>query len=226
MKITPVNYYYDYKGPTFNADNQAAKRSTNNMMMASAAVGLSVLALFVLVFRHKIINFCNKSKEPVSQAGDFYRENIAKAVSKILKKDVTPENLSFVVSKNEFDIDFKTLTKQPGQSAKDVLEKFASATEEYTVGIADKDSVGFLKKVLLEIVKNPEKYKNLRLVPGVKFSVKDNNVVSEWSVFCVNPFSKNLNYYVNSFPKRYTGIAHRKDTIDRILNAEQDIIIL
>ncbi len=89
--------------------------------------------------------------------------------------------------------------------AADYADKLYEKTrQKFIFALTDHDSVDGVVDALKIIAANPEKYKNLRFVPGVELSFaheapKSNNAceISEILAYCINPFSKDLQNFLS-----------------------------
>ena len=97
----------------------------------------------------------------------------------------------------------------------------------FTVAITDHNDIQALPIVLKELIKNPDKYKNLRVVLGCEFGAvwKDSQTQKrpfafEMMYYCINPFDKNIIRYM----KEHLDIRrHVTDLIfDQLHNAFPD----
>lgn len=85
------------------------------------------------------------------------------------------------------------------------LFKSTKGKEKFYFALTDHDGVDGIKKALEIIAKNPEKYKNIRFVPGVELSFahavdKSTNPTetSELLAYCIDPFSKGLTDFLTN----------------------------
>ena len=112
------------------------------------------------------------------------------------------------------------------QAAEYGNELFSKTNEKFIFALTDHDGIEAVKEALKLIAANPDKYKNLRFVPGVELSfhhisekgsadyerLKNATGGSELLVHCINPFSGNLNDFINGLYKR------RDNMINNMLN--------
>lgn len=86
--------------------------------------------------------------------------------------------------------------------------------EKFIFSITDHDGINGSKEALKLIAENPEKYENIRFVPGIELSFAhetDNPdtpiAVSELLAHCINPYSEKTNKFINQL------LSNRKDMI-------------
>lgn len=72
------------------------------------------------------------------------------------------------------------------------------------VAITDHDCISGAKEVVFKIIQNPERYKNVRIVLGVELSTITNKfknlkkpLLIHTHMFCINPFDKDLNDFID-----------------------------
>lgn len=87
----------------------------------------------------------------------------------------------------------------------DRLSKKTNGKEKFYFALTDNDGVEGVKKALTIIAKNPEKYKNIRFIPGVELSFahiadKSPNMTetSDFLAYCIDPFSKGLTDFLSN----------------------------
>ncbi len=85
----------------------------------------------------------------------------------------------------------------------------------FTIALTDHDCIDGTKEIIKLIVRNPEKYKNLKFVAGCEFSVKNNGKHHDITGLALNPFDKNLNDMLNNLREA------RKNTIQSFLDLKQ-----
>ncbi len=103
--------------------------------------------------------------------------------------------------------DVKSLLDQAVNYGNSLFEK---TKEKFVFALTDHDGVEGVKKALQYIAEEPEKYKNIRFVPGAELSFvhavdKGSNPTetSELLAHCINPFDKNVeNFFQNIYTKR------------------------
>ncbi len=93
---------------------------------------------------------------------------------------------------------------------------FSKTGEKFIFALSDHDEIEGVKKALQLIVKNPDKYKNVRFVPSVELSFvhksqKSGNQTegSELLAHCINPFSKNLNNFIKNLHQKRMNMIER-----------------
>lgn len=66
------------------------------------------------------------------------------------------------------------------------------------IGITDHDMLEGAKEAVRIIANNPEKYKNIRVMLGIEFNTHDASRQFEAIGYCINPFDKGLNGFLES----------------------------
>lgn len=189
-------------------------------------------------FFSKIFHKEEVPKPPITIAKDQYRRTIQIGIKEFFDKDISAENLDFIITPEEFKEILPTLkfenfdVKNAKSSNPDkiycadlatetnfgrsetnlfaLLDKVAETADKYNqktgkkflFSITDIDRVDANKHAIELMASNPEKYKNVRFVPGVKMSFthkvpseygKAEFPISEIAVIGINPFSKKIN---------------------------------
>jgi histidinol phosphatase-like PHP family hydrolase len=106
------------------------------------------------------------------------------------------------------------------QAAEYGNELYEKTNEKFIFALTDHDGVDGVKKALCYIAKDPEKFKNIKFVPGSELSFahaanKTGNPTEtdEVLAYCINPFSKPVeDFFENIHSKRRNVIT---DTIDK-----------
>ncbi len=111
---------------------------------------------------------------------------------------------------------------------------FAKTGEKFLFALTDHNEIGAVKEALELIIANPERYKNIKFVPGVEMnfihrcepdtrkfglSFKNPFQCSELLVHCINPYSKPLNAFIENLQKS------RSDMIQNTINALNEKIL-
>jgi predicted metal-dependent phosphoesterase TrpH len=77
----------------------------------------------------------------------------------------------------------------------------------FIIALTDHDNFEGCQEIVKIIAQNPEKYKNLKFVPGAELSVKHNSNHFDLTALGVNPFDENLNKYTQSIKDKRTESA-------------------
>jgi len=232
---------------------------------AKKAIGISAGAIVLGAACYKLMK--TKPKAMLELVRDFdksYINNMANDMSTSLNKQISPEQLTSIMGKEElssllpklkqenfmafkeviqngapqkvmisknlqegiFQIDLHSHTNySDGQATVENLldnvvkyaDKLNSLTgKKFIFSITDHDTIAGTKEAIRLIAENPEKYKNLRFVPGVELSFahktdKGTVEVSEMLIHGINPFSEKTNNFINSL------IAKRKNASEQFL---------
>lgn len=186
--------------------------------------GLSFKGLFLANVQEKALNFIPKVIPEVSS----YRSKLAEAIgvsidrlSSVLAPDElrnilrkakpeefsTGENFENVLN-GTFRINLHMHTLSDGvMSVKNCLYQAAKYAEyrksinkldPVVVAITDHDMLSGVKEAIEIISRNPEKYKNIRFVPGIEFNAVHDSRQMEAIGYCINPFDKKLNAFIDS----------------------------
>lgn len=97
------------------------------------------------------------------------------------------------------------------------------------LAITDHDCIDGTKEILKKIIQNPIKYENIRIVLGIELSTitnKFNNLkkplLIHTHMFCINPFDKTLNEFIDK--KRTLKYNLAKETINKLNGAIAPIL--
>jgi len=95
--------------------------------------------------------------------------------------------------------------------------------------ITDHDCIDGAKEVLLKVSKNPEKFKNVRIVLGLELSTITNQfknlkkpLLIHTHMFCINPFDKDLNEFISKKSTLKKELA--KQTMEKLNNELSGIL--
>lgn len=87
--------------------------------------------------------------------------------------------------------------------------KYANKTNQiFPVAITDHEALEGVQEVIKTMAKNPEKYKNIRFVPGIEFQAPYNHdffikpIQVDITGYCINPFDKNLQTLLDKASER------------------------
>ncbi|MEW5821836.1 MAG: hypothetical protein AB1782_16700 [Cyanobacteriota bacterium] len=134
---------------------------------------------------------------------------------KDIVKGLTPRDFFSEGSKN-INPDFKatlhmhTCNSDGTLTVEEMLDKAVEYSNKmknppFFIALTDHDTVNQGKEALKLIAQNPEKYKNIRYVPGIEFTtVYKNNgcfkepVYVEFLGYCINPFDAELNTFLDT----------------------------
>lgn len=93
-------------------------------------------------------------------------------------------------------------------------ELYKKTKQKFIFALTDHDTVDGLKEALEIISSNPQRYKNLQFVPGIEVSFahsspKSSNPceMSELLVYGVNPYSENVNKFINNIKQKRINMA-------------------
>ncbi len=132
----------------------------------------------------------------------------------ILKKEAKLENFSLGenfenILNGNFRINLHIHTKNSdGNLSVDQILNQAVKYAEYRksinksdpviIAITDHDGINGTKEAVSIIAKNPEKYKDIKLVLGIEFNTQYNSRQLETIGYCINPFNEKLNHFLES----------------------------
>lgn len=148
-----------------------------------------------------------------------------------LKDKTLRANLNVHTIKTDGHMEVKEILDQAAEYADAVA--IAYPTTKFIIGFADKDSLDNAPEIIDTVRKEPDKYKNIKVVFGIEISttLESNDLIDESSkvsllALGVNPFDKTL---LRNFPRQslftsYENISHDFDDIVTILN-EQNYLI-
>ena len=208
---------YKTQCSVFSADNEYRKKLAN-------AIGLNETDYFYL---RSIIGE-NEFKELTSKLEEKnYMPGARLDLTKVDSHDNT------YIESGEFcaNLHIHTLHSDGVLSIKDLLEQaceLANLNKEkqkspfpLLLAITDHDCIDGVKEAVIEISKNPTKYENLKLVLGVELSTITNKfnhlkkpLLIHTHMFCINPFDKELNKFIDK--KRDLKLKLANETIKKL----------
>lgn len=123
-------------------------------------------------------------------------------------------------------------SNQKAETIKELLDKIEKQAKRYhdktgkkfTIAITDKDNVNGVKQIIRIMGENPEKYEHFKLLPAVKLSFtheaptsKIGYENSEILAYGINPFSKNINDFLNNLISKRQEMARAfMEEIDKL----------
>ncbi|MBQ9245638.1 hypothetical protein IJ182_05155 [bacterium] len=98
----------------------------------------------------------------------------------------------------------ETITEILDRAVKYADKYHEKTGEKFVFAFTDHDTVEGVQRVLYEVGKNPDKYKNLKIIPGLKLSYAHkapNSKIgyenSDMLIYGINPFSKNITSFID-----------------------------
>ena len=153
----------------------------------------------------EFINLLNKYTPENFHTGDFLSENFENLYQNALNKTFRI-NLHLHTIESDGIISVEELLNQAVLYAKSVKAQNNDDLPAFVVSITDHDSLEGTKKALKLIAENPEKFNDIKFVTGIEFSVSLDNekvfkkpVAADLMGYCINPFDKDLNNFIQKF---------------------------
>lgn len=237
MKVSSVSSTYNHSVYSPNIGNSAQKKS--GMSPAGFILGgiLSSVALYKITkpnvkvcteymkaLAAGVSEMTGKIVNPLSLSCVMSKEEFIEQIVKLKKQHYlyTPENiknfgfqadLHMHTNYTDGKISVKNLLKEISEYADNLYKRTG---QKFVFSISDHDSVGAVKEALAIIAESPEKFRNVRFIPGVEMSFshkapKSSNPceISEILAYGVNPFK--VDKYFDNLQAR------RNSTIDNML---------
>lgn len=136
--------------------------------------------------------------------GDFLSEKFEEIYQNVLNKTFRI-NLHMHSTESDGIKSVEELLNQAVIYAKTVKSVVQDDLPLFVISITDHDSLEGTKTALKLISENPEKYKDIRFVAGIEFSVSLDNdkilkkpVASDLMGYCINPFDNDLNNFLQN----------------------------
>lgn len=152
----------------------------------------------------EFVNLMNKYTPENFYTGDFLSENFEELYQNILNKTFRI-NLHMHTIESDGRITAEELLNQAVIYAKSVKAKINDDLPAFVVSITDHDSLEGTKKALKLIAENPEKFKDIKFVTGIEFSVTFDNekilrkpLATDLMGYCINPFDEDLNNFLQN----------------------------
>lgn len=152
----------------------------------------------------QFINLLKKYTPENFYTGDFLSENFEELYRNILNKTFRI-NLHMHTVESDGIISVEELLDQAVIYAEGVKSKIKDDLPPFVISITDHDSMKGTKKALKIISENPDKFKNIKFVTGIEFSVKLDNenilkkpIATDLMGYCINPFDENLNNFLQN----------------------------
>ena len=237
MKVMPVQNPYKHSVYSPNSGSAPAKKRV--VSPANIMVGGLISALAIHKVTHPAQKVCSeyvkslasglsemagKKINPLSLSCVMNKEEFVNQILKLKKNNYTytPENIKNFGFQADFHMhtnytDGKISVKELLNEISEYSNKLFSRTgQKFIFSITDHDSVKAVKEALLIIAENPEKFKNVRFIPGAELSFshkapKSSNPceISEVLAYGFDPFK--LDKYCDSLQLK------RSNTIDNML---------
>lgn len=237
MKVLSVQNTYKHSAYSPNSGNAPVKKSVASP--AGVMVGAIISAVAVHKITHPVKKVCSeyvkslaagvsemtgKKINPLSLSCVMNKQEFIDQILKLRKNSYTynAENMKNFGFQADFHMhtnytDGKISVKKLLDEISDYSNKLFQRTgKKFIFSITDHDSVKAVKDALVLISENPEKFRNVRFIPGVELSFshkapKSSNPceISEVLAYGFDPFK--LDKYCDKLQSR------RNDTIDNML---------
>ena len=238
MKVSSVQYTYNHLAYSPNIGSSSNKKS--KVSPAGIMLGSLVSAVAIYKIAHTTPKICSeyvkslaagvgkitgKKINPSSLSCVMNKEEFVREILNLKKINYTytPDNIKnfgfqadFHMHTNNSDgkITVKNLLNEIAEYSNKLFKRTG---KKFIFSITDHDSVKGVKEALVIMAENPEKFKNVKFIPGVELSFshkapKGNNPfeISEILAYGINPFK--FDKYCENLQKR------RNDTIENMLS--------
>lgn len=205
----------------------SSKNPTKSFAYSAGILGVG-LGLFYLLSRKEISPFAKSLAKSMTEVtgNKIHSKNLTcvmngdellKIIPKLEKKnyEFTPENFKNGIftadlhSHSNYS-DGKGYVKNLLEDAAEYADSLYKKTKQkFIFALTDHDTADGVKEALEIISSNPERYKNLRFVPGIELSFahsasksKNPCETSEILVYGINPFSENVSKFLNTIKEK------------------------
>lgn len=237
MKVSAIKFTQNTKlqhNPAFHAKRKSTQPQKTSQMSdvgvvsASASAGVGAIGLLMLINRKNVSKFAKTLANSMSVATN-HKVN-PKSLASVMDSDellnilptLKKENYVFNAQNVENGVfradlhshsnysDGAGIVKELLDNAAEYADKLYSKTKQkFIFALTDHDTAEGLKEALSVISENPQKYKNLRFIPGIEMSFahlaqKSSNPceMSEVLVYGVNPYSENINKFLGNIKQK------------------------
>jgi len=145
----------------------------------------------------EFIGLIKKYKPENFYTGDFLSENFNELYKNVLNKTFRI-NLHMHTIESDGRLTVEELLNQAVVYAENVKSKINNDLPSFVISITDHDSLEGTKKALKLIAENPNKFKDIKFITGIEFSVKLDNekilknpLVTDLMGYCLNNFLQN-----------------------------------
>jgi len=152
----------------------------------------------------EFVELIKKYKPENFYTGDFLSENFEELYKNILDKTFRI-NLHVHTIKSDGRMTTEELLNQAVIYAKSVKSQIDDNLPAFVISITDHDSLQATKEALKLIAATPEKFKDIKFVTGIEFSVKLDNknilkkpVATDLMGYCINPYDADLNNFLQN----------------------------
>jgi len=174
----------------------------NYKQILAENLSCSVENLSSVVSPTEFIELINKYKPENFYTGDFLSENFDELYQNVLNKTFRI-NLHMHTVESDGRLTVEELLNQAVVYAENVKSKINDDLPAFVISITNHDSLEGTKKALKIIAKNPDRFKDIKFVTGIEFSVKlDNETIlkkplaTDLMGYCINPFDTDLNDFL------------------------------
>jgi len=152
----------------------------------------------------EFIGLIKKYKPENFYTGDFLSENFNELYKNVLNKTFRI-NLHMHTIESDGRLTVEELLNQAVVYAENVKSKINNDLPSFVISITDHDSLEGTKKALKLIAENPNKFKDIKFITGIEFSVKLDNekilknpLVTDLMGYCINPYDADLNNFLQN----------------------------
>lgn len=177
-----------FKGMAVNiAIPQIITRPNSYHMKLAKALGIAAEKLSSILAPEELKEILRKAKPENFTTGISF-ENVLNGKFSI--------NLHMHTQNSDGIIPVGELLEQSARYAQ--YRKSLGKQDPLIIAISDHDTLSGVKEAVKIIAGNSKKYKDIRLVPAIEFNTVYNSRQMETIGYCINPFDKGLNEFIDS----------------------------
>lgn len=221
-------FYANRKPMQKQRTSTTSSMSDVGIVSASAGAGASVLGILMLFKGKNVSKFAktlansmsiasNRKIKPKSLTSVMSSDELLNILPTLKKENYVfnPQNIENGVFRADLHShsnysDGAGVVRELLDNAAEYANKlYAKTKQKFIFALTDHDTAEGLKEALTIISENPQKYKNLRFVPGIEMSFahaaqKSNNAceMSEVLVYGVNPYSENITKFLDNIKQK------------------------
>ncbi len=181
----------------------------------------SIVKGYQEVLAEGLTKMLNKEVKPEALSCVVGKKEFLEIIPKLTEQNYvfTPENVekglfrADLHSHSNFSDGVGEVKELLNQAAEYGDKLFAKTKEKFVFALTDHDGVEGVKEALGHIAENPDKFKNIKFVPGCELSFvhavdKSSNPTetSEVLAYCINPFSDKLDAFFKNIYKKREGM--------------------
>ena len=192
---------FDYQSDKNNINKDL---DYNYKQVLAENLDCSVGNLASIVGPAEFVSLINKYTPENFYTGDFLSKNFDELYENVLNQTFRI-NLHMHTVESDGRLTAEELLNQAVVYAENVKSKTNDDLPAFVISITDHDSMSGTKNALKIIAENPDRYKDIKFVTGIEFSVKlDNEKIlkkplsTDLMGYCINPFDEDLNSFLQN----------------------------